>query len=107
MNIIYTALLAFALGFLVRQRAVAVAVYLAGGALVFAFQSLNLLIEWTGGSEAAFGGPYPDHETSKVFGYGLFNLVITLIGIGLVMIGAKVAAKRSRHRAALIEATPA
>lgn len=95
MNLVYTVLLAFALGFFLKDRVAAVALYLAGGSLVFAFQSVNLLIEWVGGSESAFGGPHPDSEGSKILGYGLFNLIITLAGIGLVILGARVAAKRA------------
>ena len=98
MNVIYAVLLAFALGCFIKPRATAVALYLAGGAFVFAFQSLNLALEWIGGSESAFG-PYPDYETSKVSGYGLFNLLIVLIGIGLVLGGAKVGTKRAERAA--------
>lgn len=105
MNIIYTLLLAFALGFFVRQRATAVALYLAGGAFVFTFQSVNLIIEWIGGSESAFGGPHPGYEGSKVFGYGLFNLVITLVGIGLVIVGAKLGARRAERQVAPVKTT--
>lgn len=102
-NIIYTVLLAFALGFFIRSRVAAVALYLAGGAFVFAFQSVNLLVEWVGGSKSAFGGPHPHYESSKIFGYGLLNLTITLGGVGLVILGAKVAAKRAEKERSLAE----
>lgn len=98
MNIIYTILIAFALGFFVRQRVAACALYLAGGAFVFAFQSVNLLLEWVAGSQSAFGGPYPDYESSKFVGYGLVNLIITLCGIGLVMIGVKLGDQRAKRQ---------
>lgn len=107
MNIIYTILFAFALGYFIRQRATAIALYLAGGAFVFAFQSLNLTLEWIGGSESAFGGPHPGYETSKVFGYGLINLVITLVGIGIVLLGVKLGAKRSARQTSPTEVTAA
>lgn len=94
MNIVYTLLLAFPLGFLIRDRAAACALYLAGGAFVLAFQSVNLLVEWADGSTSAFGGPFPGHEQEKVIGYGLVNLAITAVGIGLVLLGALVARRR-------------
>lgn len=94
MNILYTLLLAFPLGYLIRDRAAACALYLAGGAFVFAFQSVNLLVEWADGSRSVFGGPFPGHETDKVFGYGLFNLAITAVGIVIVLLGARVARQR-------------
>lgn len=95
MNLIYTVLVAFALGFFVKSRVGAAAVYLAGGSFVFAFQSANLLLEWVGGSESAFGGPHPGYDSSKVFGYGAVNLLIALSGLGLVLLGARVAARRA------------
>lgn len=94
MNVIYTVLFAFALGFFIKNTGIATAVYLAGDALVFGYQSVNLLLEWGGGHKAAFGGPFPDHDTSGVVGYGLVNLVITVVGVGLVVLGARVAARR-------------
>lgn len=103
MNIIYTVLLAFALGFFIRDRVAAVALFLAGGSFVFVFQSVNLLIEWVGGSESAFGGPYPDYDGSKIFGYGLLNLIITLGGVGLVILGVNVAAKRAAKQGSFAE----
>lgn len=107
MNIIYTVLVAFALGyFLNQQRAAAAALYVAGGAFVFTFQSVNLLLEWVGGSESAFGGPYPSYEGSQVVGYGVVNLVITLVGVGLVLLGATVAARRSDRSASPVGAQP-
>lgn len=94
MNIIFTVLVALPLGYLVHSRAAACAIYLGGSAFVFAFQSVNLLLEWVDGSMSAFGGPFPGHEASRIFGYGLLNLIITAIGIGIVLLGALVRTNR-------------
>lgn len=97
MNVLYTLLFAFAIGFFVKPKAIAVLTYLVVGSLLFTFQSLNLLLEWANGSEAAFG-PFPDSEFAEVMGYGLVNLLITAVGVGLVLLGAKVGAKRAANK---------
>ncbi len=95
MNVIYTVLVAFALGYFIKDTRVAVALYLAGEALVFGFQSASLIIEWASGTSTAAFGAFPDHSPSNVWGYGVVNLVITVIGIGLVMLGARTARRRA------------
>ncbi len=97
MNVIYTVLCAFAIGFFVKPKGVGVLTYLVVGSLLFTFQSVNLLLEWADGSEAAFG-PFPDYEFGQVIGYGLVNLMIAALGIGLVLLGAKVGAKRAAKK---------
>ncbi|MFC0865655.1 hypothetical protein ACFHYQ_25495 [Sphaerimonospora cavernae] len=98
MNVIYTVLFAFTIGFFIRGRSTAVALYLAGEALVFVYQSVNLLIEWVDGSDAAFGGPFPKYDPAGLAGYGVVNLVITIVGIGLAILGARIGAKRAARR---------
>jgi hypothetical protein len=90
-------LVAFPLGFLVPNRLVAYVAYIAVHAFVFVFQSLTLLIEWIGGDESAFG-PYPDASGGDVAAYGVVNLVIYAVGLGLVYVGHRVGARR-RSRA--------
>jgi hypothetical protein len=53
---------------------------------VFTFQSVDLIIEWAGGSKAAFG-PYPNADKSEIWSYGVVNLVIFAAGLGLVALG--------------------
>ena len=96
MNLIYTILLAFLIGYFIRNRGIAICVYLALEALIFTFQTLNLLLEWAGGSEEAFGGTFPDSSAESVLAYGAVNLVITGIGLGLVVLGRRTATKRAR-----------
>ncbi|CCH69487.1 conserved hypothetical protein [Phycicoccus elongatus Lp2] len=98
MNVIYTVLLAFAIGYFVKNRGVASALYLAGGALVFAFQSVTLLIEWASGKNTKAFGDFPDYTASNVWGYGVVNLIITIIGIGLVQLGVWVSHKQAAKK---------
>lgn len=94
MNVIYTLLFAFALGYLIKNRGVAIATYLAVEALVFGFQSVTLLIEWASGASSQAFGAFPDHSPEQVWSYGAVNLVITAVGIGLVLLGVRTAGKR-------------
>ena len=96
MNLIYTVLFAFALGYFIKNRGVAICVYLCLEALIFTFQTLNLILEWAGGSQEAFGGPFPDSSAGSAAAYGAVNLVITAIGVGLVALGSRTSAKRAR-----------
>jgi hypothetical protein len=100
-ELIVMVLTAFPLGFFVRNRLVAYVAFIAVHAFVFVFQSLNLLIEWIGGDESAFG-PYPDASGGDVAAYGVVNLVIYAIGLGLVYLGHRVAGRR-RSRAVHLE----
>ncbi len=94
MELILMVLLPFPLGFLVRQRLVAMVAYMAVQAFVFTVQTTSLLLEWAGGSSRAFGGRFPQYEQSEVFAYALVNAVIYAVGIGLVYLGHRVAARR-------------
>jgi len=86
MELILMVLAPFPLGFAVRNRTAAYLAYIALHAFVFTFQSLMLLIDWVGGSQAAFG-PHPNASDSNVLSYGVLNLVIYLVGLGLVWLG--------------------
>lgn len=107
MNILFTILAAFPIGFFVRPRMIAVTAYLAADALIFTFQTLGMLLTWMAGEggisgEKAFG-PFPtgfpiEYEKSEFVAYGVVNLVIVLAGIGLTLLGTRVAAKRSARK---------
>jgi hypothetical protein len=107
MNILFTLLAAFPIGFFVRQRAVAVIAYLAAEAFVFTFQTLDVLLNWMGGNggiggEKAFGAfptGFPiNYDASQIYAYGLVNLVIALVGIGLNILGNRIATKRAAKK---------
>lgn len=109
MNIVFTVLAALPIGFLVRKRGLAVVTYLAAEALVFSFQTLDVLLNWMAGRNGLGGakafGPFPtaipiDFKESEVYAYGVVNLMITLAGIGLTVLGTVVAGKRAARRAA-------
>jgi len=106
MNLVYTLLLAFPLGFFVTSRSTALLGYLLAGSYLFSFQSTGVLLDWLGHSSPSAFGPFPDGfpakaSTSETIGYGVVNLVITLVGVGLVLLGHYVASRRRTRRSAV------
>lgn len=97
MELIIMILVALPSGFFVKNRLAAYVVYIAIHAFVFTFQSISLVIEWAGGSEAAFG-PFPEASSESVWGYGVVNLIIYLVGLGLVTLGYRLGSKRRNNR---------
>lgn len=98
MELITTLLIAFPLGFFIRRRLVAYLAYVAVHSYFFTLQSTQLTREWVGGSTEAFS-KNPD---AVPWTYGLVNLAIYGLGLGLVTLGATVAARRkSRVRGAV------
>ena len=105
MNLFFTIIAAFPLGFFVSRRQTALLSYLIVDSFLFTLQSLNLLLTWmSGGSglggSSGFGdtpsGSFPiDYSSSEVIAYGVVNAIITLIGVGLVLFGARVRSRRS------------
>jgi hypothetical protein len=104
-ELIVMILVPFPLGYLVRNRLVAFVAYIAVHAFVFPFQTLNLLLEWVGGSEEAFGR-YPDASTSSVLQYGAVNLVIYAAGLGLVYLGHRLGSRRRERRSGAVHLDP-
>lgn len=92
MELIIMILAPFPIGFLVRQRVPAYIAYVALHSFVFTFQSLALVREWVGGDPSAFAKS-PD---AVPWSYAVVNLVIFGVGLGLVELGHRLAA---RHRA--------
>jgi hypothetical protein len=90
MELITTLLIAFPLGFFIRPRLVAYLAYVAVHGYAFTLQSTQLTREWVGGSTEAFSGN-PD---TMPWAYGLVNLAIYGVGLGLVTLGAAVATRR-------------
>ena len=110
MNLFFTILAAFPLGYLVTRRQTALLSYLFVDSFLFSLQSLNLLLTWmSGGSglggSSGFGdtpsGQFPiDYASSEVIAYGIVNAVITVVGVGLVLLGSRVRrARRTTPRA--------
>lgn len=107
MNLFFTILVAFPLGFMVTRRQTALLSYLIVDSFLFSLQSLNLLLTWMSGASglggsSGFGdtpsGPFPIHYSgSEVIAYGVVNAIITLVGVGLVLLGSRVRARRTTH----------
>jgi hypothetical protein len=100
MNLIYTVLVALPLGLFISSRSTAVLSYLLVGSYLFSFQSTSVLLGWLGDSSTPAFGPSPEGfpaqaVTSEVIGYGVVNAVITIIGVGLVLAGARLRARRA------------
>lgn len=103
MNLIYTMLVALPLGFFLPSRSTAVLSYLLLGSYLFSFQSTWLILQWLGHTSRSAFGPFPEGlparaSTSEVLGYGFVNAVITLVGIGLVLLGALIRSRREAGR---------
>ena len=106
MNFIFTVLFAFAIGYLVRHRAIAIVTYLALDAIVFSYQSVGVLLNWMADQPPVAFGPSPkafpvEYSNSELWGYGLVNLMIVAVGVGLVVLGARLSARRAAQRTAV------
>lgn len=107
MNLVYTILFALPLGYFVANRGVALLSYLLAGSYLFSFQSTGVLLDWLGHNSPSAFGPFPEGfpaeaSWSETFGYGIVNLVITVVGIGLVLLGHGLASRRSAKKNAVV-----
>jgi len=107
MNIIFTILLAFPIGFLVKQRGLAIVTYLALDAIFFTFQSVGVLLDWMANNPPVAFGPSPkgsfpvEYSNGEYLGYGVVNAIIIAVGVGLVVLGTYVAKRRAGQRASV------
>ncbi len=90
-------LVPFPLGLLVRSLVAVYIAYVAIHAFVFTFQTALLVMEWANGSTEAFG-PFPDYDNGDVWAYGIVNLVIYSIGLGLITLGHRIRTNRNTRR---------
>jgi len=82
MNVIFTVLFAFGIGFFVKQRGLAIVTYLALDAILFTMQTVNVLhdswlddqgrVTFTNGASLAYCGA---------------NILIIIVGVVLVLVG--------------------
>lgn len=91
---ILTLLTALPLGYLVRSRLAAYVAYGLAFAHVFTFQTLSLLLDWSAGSDAAFG-----RDGGPPFGYLVVTTAIYAAGFGLVTLGAWLRSRRAARPA--------
>jgi hypothetical protein len=109
MNIIFTVLVAVPIGFFVRGRGRAILTFLALDAILFTFQTLSVLLDWLGPTQGFDGtafGPKPTafpatYSNDALAGYGLVNLVVLVVGVGLVVLGSYLARRRAVRRTAV------
>ncbi len=99
MNLIFTILIAGPLGYFVKTRSTAVLTYLLVGSYLFTYQSTIVTLDWFGHESPSAFGPFPDDfpakaSSSETLGYGLVNLAITAVGVGLVLLANYLAARR-------------
>lgn len=96
MNVIFTVLFAFAIGFFVKQRGLAIVTYLALDAILFTYQTVNVLHD-----------SWLDHQgrvnvsNGTLAGYGGVNVGIIAVGVALVVYGTVVAQHRTAKRSAV------
>jgi hypothetical protein len=83
MELIATLVLAFPLGYLLRDRVVAYIAYIAIHSFVFSFQCMELTREWVGGDYSAF----PKSSNDVPWAYLAVNALIYAAGFGLVTLG--------------------
>lgn len=113
MNILVAPLLAVLIGLFVRSRLVGVVLYLAVEGLFFTFQTLVVLLAWMSGQggfggateEGAFG-PAPTglpltFSEGDVFAYGLVNLLLIAIGVGVTGVIATLRRRQRSRRAGI------
>ena len=106
MTLILAILVAFPIGWFVRQRQTGFVVYTALQSFLFTFQTGFLVLEWVGGSTSAFG-PYPKFSHGEGVSYGVVNLAIYALGIGLLVLGQRLRAKRSATSSERVVRVPA
>lgn len=88
------------IGYLIRNKTAAYVSYLALYSFVFTFQSMYLVLEWVGGSTAAFG-PTPHANDAYIWAYAAVNLGVLAVALGLVALGQHLQARRSRRAQAV------
>lgn len=110
MNIIFALVDGPLLGWCMKSTPLAVAIYLAATSLLFTFQSVTVLLAWMGDEGGFFGlqeegafGPTPSefpiaYTDGGLYSYGLVNLVITLLGLGIVIVIGRSRARRDAKR---------
>jgi hypothetical protein len=88
---IVTVLLAFPLGFFLRNRLAAYVAYLAVFGYAFSFQNVYLLRSWVQDPGA---GAFPRDAGQLPLSYLLVSVVIYAAGFGLVTLGHRLGARR-------------
>ena len=103
MTAVLTVLVAFPLGYFVRNRIAGFLVYGLLMAFLFTFQTANLVMEWVNGADAAFAQTSSSSLLDVTWGYLAVNVFIYAAGIGLVVLGQLVRVRRDRQQAVQLD----
>lgn len=96
MNVIFTVLFAFGIGFFVKQRGLAIITYLALDAILFTMQTLNVLHDsWLDGQGRV------TLTNGQSLAYCAANIVIIVVGVAIVILGTVVSQRRTAKRVAV------
>jgi hypothetical protein len=110
MNILFALIAGPLLGWFMKSLPLGIAIYLASTSLLFTFQSITVLLAWMGDEGGFFGlrkegafGPAPtgfpvSYAEGELYSYGIVNLVITLVGLGVVVLFGRIRARRDARR---------
>jgi hypothetical protein len=101
MNVVFTILIAFPVGYFISQRSTAVITYVLANSFLFTFQTAFLVMKWVDGDNHAFGDRGLDWSTERsvqFYSYIVINGLIIAVGVGLVIFGHKMRARRTAKR---------
>lgn len=107
MNVVFTVLFALAIGYAVRPRGLAIVAYLALDSVVLSFQTVSVLLSWMADRPPVAFGPSPrgsfpiTYSSAELLTYVLVNVVVTAVGVGLVVLGGRIARRRTARREAI------
>ena len=96
MNVIFTVLFAFGIGFFVKQRGLAIVTYLALDAILFTMQTVNVLHDsWLDDQGRV------TFTNSQSLAYCGANILIIAVGVVLVLAGTVMAQRRAAKQDAV------
>jgi hypothetical protein len=101
MNVVFTILIAFPLGYFISRRSTAVITFVLANSFLFTFQTAFLIMKWVDGDEHAFGDHGLDWSTERsvqFYSYVVINALIIAVGVGLVILGHKIRERRTARR---------
>ncbi len=97
MMILFTLVAAFPIGYFVAPRGRAVLAFLVAASFLFTYQTSTLVMEWVMGAKEAFGSNTDQRDmafSSEPGGYAAINLIALAVGLGLVLLGGWLKARR-------------
>jgi hypothetical protein len=101
MNVIFTILIALPLGYFISRRSTAVITFVLANSFLFTFQTAFLVMKWVDGDEHAFGDrgrEWSTEQSMQFYSYIVLNALIIAVGVGLVILGHRIRARRTARR---------